>query len=146
MDVCFRSLIVAFILCSATPSFATEIGKVKILSGEVTIQRDGSDVAAILNEPLYAADNIVTGQDGLIGMLFNDDTRASAGPNSNIKLDKFSYNNESHDGSFDMSIQKGSLSIVAGKITHKTPGAFKLRTPTATLGVRGTEFSVMIEP
>lgn len=124
---------------------AEEIGKIKKLSGDVKIERTGAVVAAKLGDPVHRMDRIVTGKDGAVGGLFQDDTRLSAGPNSTLSLDQFDFNPENHDGRLDVSIQKGTLSGISGKLTQKTPGALKVKTPTAILAVRGTEFSVSID-
>jgi len=41
-------------------------------------------------------------------------------------------------------VHRGTLSVVSGDITKRTPGALKIRTPTAVLGVRGTTFAVEV--
>ena len=123
---------------------ADGIGKVKTLAGQVSIERAGKTIPATLGAPVFATDTIVTGKDGSVGLLFDDDSRLSAGPNSTLALDKFSYDPVTHDGGFDVSMKKGTLSVISGKLTQKTPGALKVKTPAAILAVRGTEFSVKV--
>jgi hypothetical protein len=41
-------------------------------------------------------------------------------------------------------VRRGTLSVVSGEITKKTPGALKIKTPSAVLGVRGTTFAVEV--
>lgn len=125
-------------------ALADGIGKIKTLSGQVTIERAGKSAPATLGASVYQTDTIVTGKDGSIGLLFDDDSRLSAGPNSTLALDKFSFDPVSHDGNFDVSMKKGTLSVISGKLTQKTPGALKVKTPAAILAVRGTEFSVKV--
>ena len=125
-------------------AYAGGIGKIKTLSGQVSIDREGKSFPAKLGGPVYQTDTIVTGKDGTIGLLFDDDSRLSAGPNSTLALDKFSFDPVTHDGGFDVSMKKGTLSVISGKLTQKTPGALKVKTPAAILAVRGTEFSVKV--
>lgn len=125
-------------------AYADGIGKIKTLSGQVSIEREGKAVPARLGAPVYQTDTIVTGKDGTVGLLFDDDSRLSAGPNSTLALDKFSFDPATHDGNFDVSMKKGTLSVISGKLTQKTPGALKVKTPAAILAVRGTEFSVKV--
>lgn len=138
--------LIAFIALAMISSFgfAEGIGKVKVLSGEVAIERSGKTIAASLGAPVYQMDRIVTGKDGSIGLLFDDDTRLSAGPNSTLSLDQFNFDTTSHDGNFDVSMKKGTLSVISGKLTQKSPGALKVKTPAAILAVRGTEFSAKV--
>src|SRR5262245_51971425 len=125
--------------------FAQAIGKIKVVSGEVTVERAGKTTPAALGAPVYQADRIMTGKDGSVGLLLDDDSRLSLGPNSSIALDKFDFDLATDDGSCDVSMRKGTLSVVSGKMVKKTPGALKVKTPAAILAVRGTEFSVKVD-
>jgi hypothetical protein len=140
-----RNLIV-FIAFAMVSHFASAegIGKVKVLSGEVAIERSGKTIPATLGTSVYQTDRIVTGKDGSIGLLFDDDTRLSAGPNSTLSLDQFNFDSTTNNGNFDVSMKKGTLSVISGKLTQKTPGSLKVKTPAAILAVRGTEFSAKV--
>ncbi|GBG12935.1 polyketide cyclase/dehydrase [Novimethylophilus kurashikiensis] len=140
-----NAIFMAVLLLTGTCAAAEGIGKIKTLSGDVTIERDGKTMAPALGNPVFQKDKIVTGKNGSVGLLFDDDSRLSAGPNSTLDLEKFSYDPATHDGSFDVSMKKGVLSVISGKLTQKTPGALKVKTPAAILAVRGTEFSVKVE-
>lgn len=132
----------AFVAFSA---HADGIGKIKTLSGQVSIEREGKSITPKVGDAVYQTDKIVTGKDGSVGMLFDDDSRISAGPNSVLALDKFAFDSKTNDGNFDVSMKKGTLSVISGKLTAKTPGALKVKTPAAILAVRGTEFSVKVD-
>jgi hypothetical protein len=146
MQKIIRNILVLFTI-SIIPglAFAEGIGKIKVLSGQVTVERSGKTIPATLGAPVYQMDRIVTGKDGSIGLLFEDDSRLSAGPNSTLSLDQFNFDNTTHDGNFDVSMQKGTLSVISGKLVQKSPGALKVKTPAAILAVRGTEFSIKVE-
>ena len=124
---------------------AEGIGKVKVLQGDVRIERSGQSTSAALGVPVYQNDRIVTGKDGTVGLLFEDDSRISAGPNSVVALEQFNFNKVTDDGNLDVSLKKGTLSVISGKMVKKTPGALKVNTPAAVLAVRGTEFSVKVD-
>ena len=95
---------------------------------------------------LKQADVIRTGIDGSVGITFVDNTMMSAGPNSSLTLDKFSFNSTTHEGRLDASIRSGTLSVISGKIAKQSPEAMTVRTPSAILGARGTEFFVQVVP
>ncbi len=144
-----RCLTVAALLSTlifSLPALAEGIGKVKVLKGDVSIQRSGQSIPAELNAAVFAQDVIVTGKDGSVGLLFNDDSRVSAGPGSSLSLDQFQFDRKTHEGNFDLSVSQGTLSVISGKLTEKRPGALKVKTPAAILAVRGTEFSVSVDP
>jgi hypothetical protein len=67
----------------------------------------------------------------------------STGPNSQIGLDEFRFD-PATGGEMLASMPRGTLSVVSGEITKKSPGALKIMTPTAVLGVRGTTFAVQV--
>ena len=141
------ALFTGFIIATMSNiAIAEGIGKVKTLSGQVSIERSAGSIPAVLGDSVYPEDKIVTGEDGAIGLLFNDDSRVSAGPNSSLSLDQFSFDNETHEGNFDVSVKHGTLSVISGKLTAKRPGALKVKTPAAILAVRGTEFSIKVDP
>lgn len=130
---------------TAFSAYADGIGKIKTISGQVAIERSGKTITPAIGDAVYQTDRIVTGKDGAVGMLFNDDSRISAGPNSVLALDKFAFDSNTNEGGFDVSMKKGTLSVISGKLTQKTPGALKVKTPAAILAVRGTEFSVKVD-
>ena len=124
---------------------ADGIGKIKTISGQVAIERGGKIITPAVGDSAFQTDKVITGKDGSVGMLFADDSRISAGPNSVLALDKFVFDSNTNDGNFDVSMKKGTLSVISGKLTQKTPGALKVKTPAAILAVRGTEFSVKVD-
>jgi hypothetical protein len=135
-----------FIGLWATHAVAESIGKIKTLSGDVFIERADATIPAELGSDVYQSDSVVT-HDGAVGILFHDDSRVSLGSNSKMALESFAFDKDTHDGNLDVSMQKGTLSAISGKLTEKQPGAFKVKTPAAILAVRGTEFSVkVLEP
>jgi hypothetical protein len=75
----------------------------------------------------------------------SDDSLLSAGPNSTLSLDRFAFDSTTHQGQFDASLKKGSLSVISGRIAKQSVDAMTLRTPSAILGVRGTEFVVSVD-
>ena len=122
------------------------IGTIKTLKGSAVIERSGRTLDASLGNEVYRQDRILTSADGSVGVLFLDDSRVAVGPNSAISLEQFAFDPSTHDGRFNVSMQKGTLSAIAGKLTEKTPGAMTVKTPAAILAVRGTEFSIKVDP
>jgi hypothetical protein len=139
----------AIVLCTiATIAIATaapaasqnQIAQVKTVSGQVTIERGSGQTSPKAGDPLFEKDTIVTGADGSIGITFIDNTVMSAGPSSEISLEQFKFDSSNFNGSMLTELRKGTLSVVSGDIARSSPGAMKVRTPAATLGVRGTRF------
>jgi hypothetical protein len=130
------------LLPAGASSAADDVGQIKVSKGAVHVERGGSRLPAPVGARVQAADVVVTGSDGSVGILFADATLLSAGPKSVLAIDKFAFDSTTNQGVFESTLQKGTLAAVSGKIAKQSPGAMKVRTPAAVLGVRGTEFVV----
>ncbi|MEQ1890048.1 MAG: FecR domain-containing protein [Alphaproteobacteria bacterium] len=123
---------------------ADVIGLVKTSKGSVSIERGGQKINAASGAKLYQSDQVLTGEDGAVGMTFVDNSRLSLGANSTLALEKFRFNTTTHEGEFVSAVKRGTLAAVSGKIARQTPEAMQVRTPSAILGVRGTKFVVEV--
>lgn len=120
------------------------IGQIKTAAGEAFIRRGEARLPAKAGDPVYESDVIETGPSGTIGLSLIDNSVFSTGPETQLALSQFRFNSGSSQGEMLAELKKGSLSIVSGDITHSTPGAMKVKTPTAILGVSGTTFAVKV--
>lgn len=146
-----RSLVVALMLaCTvATPVVAQErpvAGRIKVSTGAAFIVRDGAEIPAQLGQNLFETDGIRTGGDGKIGVTLNDDTRLSLGPNSELKLERFTY--APADSNFGLALKfvRGAATYVSGRIAKLAPDSIRLETPAAIVGVRGTTLAISVLP
>ena len=126
----------------ALPVRAAEIGQIKVAKGAVSVERNGQAMAGSVGLRLEAADVVRTGADGSAGITMSDNSLLSLGPNSVLALDRFDYEPTTSEGRFDAQLQRGTLAVVSGRIAKQSPQAMTVRTPSATLAVRGTEFVV----
>ena len=137
-----KILILAIALTALAAQAADEAGTVKVTKGSVTIERGSEKIAAKPGMKVLVGDRVVTGADSSAGLTLRDNTLLSAGANSTLSLDKFSFNPTTHEGALDAALRRGTLAVVSGKIAKASPQAVQFRTPTAILGVRGTEFVI----
>jgi hypothetical protein len=121
---------------------AADIGQIKVSKGQVSVERNGQAMPGTVGTRLQPADVLKTGPDGSVGITMTDNSLLSAGPNSVLVLDHYEYDDVADKGRFDAQLKKGSLSVVSGRIAKESPEAMTVRTPSAILGVRGTEFIV----
>jgi len=126
----------------AFPAHAQDVGQIKVSKGAVAIERSAQQLPAGVGAKVQAGDVVTTGADGSVGIVFIDASLLSAGPNSVLAIDKFVFDSTTNQGAFESTLSKGTLSAVSGKIAKQSPGAMKVKTPAAVLGVRGTEFVV----
>ena len=92
--------------------------------------------------PIYRNDVLTTGQDSFAVVELNDGTRMSLRPNTVMRVDEYADG----EGAERMRLQlfKGGMRTVTGQVADREPDAFALRTPVATLGVLGTDFSARL--
>ena len=136
--------LIGFLALGCSVAVSADIGQIKTLSGEVYIIRGGEQVPGRPGLPLEQADTVLTGADGQVGITFVDNSRISAGPNSELALSRFRFNATTHEGEFTADIKQGTLSVVSGQIAKHSPDQMKVRTPSSLLAVRGTTFLVKV--
>ena len=135
-------LLCALTAAMAAPVIAADIGQVKVAKGQVTIERERQSLPVMVGMRLQPSDVLKTGDDGSVGVTMTDNSLLSAGPNSILSFDRYEFDTTTNQGKFDSTLQKGSLSVVSGRIAKQSPDAMTVRTPGTILGVRGTEFVV----
>ena len=142
-----RHFVALAVLALAVTGFAQaeEVGQIKVAKGKVHVERDGNRLAAAVGMPIRQSDTLITGADGSAGVTFSDNSLLSTGPNSILVVDQYKFDSTTHAGKFDASLKKGTLAVVSGKIVKQSPGAMRVRTPAAIMGVRGTEFMVQVD-
>lgn len=123
-------------------AWSADVGQIKVVKGDVQIERGGRRVPAFVGAGVAQADTVITGADGSVGITFTDTSLVSAGPNSVLAIDRYAFDSTTYAGAFETSLKRGTLSVISGKIAKQSPEAMKIRAPAAILGVRGTEFFV----
>ncbi len=123
------------------------VGIIKTVSGEVTITAADQTIStkAVTNMRLIQGDAIKTGAKGSVGLIFDDDTVISLGPNSEIIIQHFQFNPVEEKLSFVAKIIKGTFSFISGQITKLAPDKVRLETPDATLAIRGTKLCIKVD-
>ena len=139
-----HSLAVAVLLL-ATPALAADIGLIKVAAGTVHIERAGAKVKAEVGSGVRASDVLHTGADGSAGVTFTDNSLMSIGPNTVFAINRYQFDSTTHAGEFDGTLKQGRLAAVSGKMVKQSPESMKIRTPSAVMGVRGTEFVVQVD-
>jgi hypothetical protein len=140
-----RCLLATLATGLAVTAAQAEIGQIKIAKGQVSVDRKGQALPGQVGMLLEPADVVKTGTDGSVGITMRDNSLLSAGPNSILALERFEFDPTTSQGRFDAQLQRGTLSVVSGRIAKQSPEAMTVRTPSAVLGVRGTEFVVAVD-
>lgn len=136
--------VVAAALWLPIPAHA-DVGQIKVATGQVFVDRKGQSLPGRVGLVLETDDVLRTGADGSVGITMRDNSLLSAGPNSILSLERFEFDATTSEGRFDTRLQRGTLAVTSGRIAKKSPQAMTVRTPSAVLGVRGTEFVVAVD-
>ncbi len=118
---------------------AIPIGRVTEVSGTVTVTRaDGTETELVQDSPVFQGDVLSTGDDAAIAITFVDATVFSLGSNGRMVLDELVFDPTTLEGESTVSVLQGVFVFVSGEIAANNPDEMIVRTPVATIGVRGT--------
>jgi hypothetical protein len=135
-----RKLILA--LLGAATFTAPALAAVKV--GEatsITLTVTGQGGAMAKGSPIHRDERIRTNASGVGGFQFEDGTKLAIGPNSSVVIDNYVYGGGSTARKLTLGATRGALRWISGKSDHK---AYKITTPSGTLGVRGTAFDIYV--
>ncbi|MBL8377198.1 MAG: FecR domain-containing protein [Burkholderiales bacterium] len=133
-------------LAFAAPLLAqpAPIGEVEYVRGAGALERPGEAPRVMGNGSAIAQGELLTTSSaGFAVVKLNDGTRMTMRPNSSMRIDEFVLAQPDRQDSLVMNLLRGGLRVVTGAITRR-PGAGRLQTPTATVGIRGTDFDARI--
>ena len=140
-----RWTIAAVLLGFSATAMAADIGEVKVAKGVAYLERGTEKLPVRVGMPVQPADKVVTGSDGTVGITFADNSLLSVGPDSVLAIDRYVFDSTTYAGQFDSTLSKGTLAVISGKMVKQSPDAMRVHTPSAIMGVRGTEFIVKVD-
>lgn len=137
--------VAAACLLGASASHAqTVAGIIKKQQGAVEIVRDGKSIPAEIGTKVMAGDLLKTNKDSSVGLMLKDETRMSIGANSQMALDRFSFDASTYSGNLFINVIKGTFAMISGLVVKNNPTSTQVKTPTSTAGIRGTHFVVEV--
>jgi hypothetical protein len=128
---------------SIASSAGASIGTVTELTGVGQIKRDDQTVGDTTGTSIEQMDEAST-KKGKMRIDFIDDTRLDVVDHSKVIIDEFIYDPATGKGSLDMRATLGAVRYASGQIAKNSRQQVRLRTPTATISVRGTDFSMIV--
>lgn len=123
------------------------IGRVALLRGKASATEDGADSRVLTTgAAVYERDQVRTGIKSFAVIAFNDDTRATLSPQSAFRIEEHEFEPRQPDeNNTFFSFLQGGLRLVSGLVGKLNPRAFRVATPTVTIGIRGTGFDLVCE-
>lgn len=133
----------------AMPAWADEAaGQVQIVVGAAQlIDGMGKQRPLERGTEIRQGDRIVTGDGALVQLKLTDGTYVSVRTNTDVAVEKYKYDEKSAQGSsLLLKLAQGALRSITGFIGSRSPEAYKVVTPTATIGIRGTDHEPVFIP
>ena len=131
-------------LISLQSSFAS-IGQVSLYEGNAVIDRkEGESKEVEKDLDVFSYDTVKTGK-GKVGIEFIDNTRVDVTEHSKLVIDEFVYDPNTKTGKLSLKAKLGTVRYASGQIAKNSKQNVQITTPTATIGVRGTDFTMTID-
>lgn len=118
------------------------IGSVTEHSGLATIKR-GKETITVSKGTIVEQNDKVETKNGKVKIVFKDDTQVSVTEHSSLIIDDFVYDPNTKAGKLGLKAAAGTVRYVSGAIA-KDPKAVNIKTPTAAIAVRGTDFVMSV--
>ncbi len=125
----------------AQPAAAEAVGRIVHVGGaDATIVRNGVAITLHVGDAILKGDVLQSGSAALV-VTFNDGSTLNLTPNTRLVVNDFVYDPHGSANSEILNLLKGSLVFASGEVAH-SGGHMNIKTPVATLGIRGTEGTV----
>lgn len=99
---------------------------------------------AVLKASVFLNDQVSTGPAGQLQILLRDRTTFTVGANARVAVDRFVYDPAANSRSTGISVAHGAFRFMSGRALGKPTGPVTVRTPVATIGIRGTIFEGVV--
>jgi len=134
------------LILTTLPARSESIGDVTLSKGNSVIDRkDGEkDVKVEKNLDIFSYDTVKTGK-GQVAIEFLDETRVDITQHSKLIIDDFVYDPNAKTGKLSLKATLGTVRYASGQIAKNSAQNISIKTPTATVSVRGTDFAMTID-
>lgn len=135
-------------LFSVSPVAWSQVGYVHEMSGTVNVIRTpgAAPTPTRPGDTFQPGATFDTGKDGKVVIKFQDGQLAALQENSTFRIDRYNFNQKDvQSSSAAFSFLKGAMRFVTGVIGATNPGATRLTAGTATIGIRGTDITILVD-
>src|SRR5213592_255308 len=138
-----RSLTVLLILLSAPGLASAQAGRFLLAVGDVAVARGQAEIRAATGTPVQSGDTIRVGPASNAQIRMTDESIVGLRPDTVFRIDAYEYSGQAEPRSI-FSLLKGGFRTVTGAIGRlHNRERYAVRTPTATIGIRGTHYTVV---
>ena len=125
---------------------ASEIGEISELQGNGEISRQNSEdsLTAELSSDIFSFDDVRTGN-GRLAIQFLDDSVVKLTEHSKLVIDEFIYDPDPAKSKLALNMASGTARFITGKLGLINKENISIKTPTASIGIRGTDFTATVD-
>ena len=126
----------------ATSALAQQrIGAATSIQNDVSRVRGAAAVGLGAGDPVFRDETVATGAASSARLTFLDDTNLAIGPTSRVALDRFVFSGDASAQALSVNLARGAFRFTTGALDKR---AYKINSPVATIGVRGTVLDILI--
>jgi len=125
---------------------ASEIGEISELQGNGEISRKNSEdsLTAELSSDIFSFDDVRTGN-GRLAIEFLDESVVKLTEHSKLVIDEFIYDPDPAKSKLALNMASGTARFITGKLGLINKENISIKTPTASIGIRGTDFTATVD-
>jgi hypothetical protein len=141
--LCLSAFCLAAGLAASPARAQTRVGEAAVIQNEVVRVAGSASSQINVGDGVLRDEVVRTGLDSAARLVMADSTNLSLGPNATIKLDRTVFDDEHTYRDIAVRLTTGAFRFVTG---HSEKTAYKISTPLATIGVRGTILDIRVKP
>lgn len=137
-----KSSIAAVVLtiCLSLPALAANEGQAVGVAPEAAARQGSAERVLVVGADVSVGEQIATGPNGRVQLLFEDQTRIVIGPGSVLRIEAYLFKGSSAD-KFAINALAGTFRFISG---NSPKPAYSINTPAASIAVRGTRFDIAV--
>jgi len=127
-------------------ALAQPAGRIDLIDGDVRVVDERARPRSLaVGETVHQGDTVTTGKDGEIHLKMSDGGILALRPEARMTIVRYRNNGKASDSSI-LSLARGALRAITGWIGRRSPENVRIQTPTATIGIRGTDHETLVIP
>ena len=146
-QVCFFtiSICLAVIVQNSVSAADPDVGFVSNSKGSAIISRASVGGLTVKDDVGVKMDDVIETGKGSLSVLFKDETLVDISQHSMLLIDDFVYDPTTSTGALAIKATLGTLRYMSGEIANNAAENINISTPTASVAVRGTEFTATVD-
>jgi hypothetical protein len=138
----YRTLAILLAALLSLPAIAAS-GTALDVDPDARIDAKSGAKVLVVGTDVFIGDRITTDARGLVQIRFTDRTELTIGPNSSLLIEDYLLREDESNGKFAINMLSGTFRFVTGRAAKNL---YEIKTPTGTIGIRGTGFDTNVHP